>query len=96
VKFLLPLVLFAALALSACNTLTNRRAMYWNHKVYGPYSQQLADGSWGRRKTVDQQYAETQARKRHPKIIPGEKKPVPSSTGGRIVPESSPDAALPN
>lgn len=91
VKFFLPLALLAALAFSACNTLNNRRSMYTIQKVHGPYTRELEEGTWGRRKTVDQQFAETQAEKRHPKLIQAEKKPAST-----IVPATSPVAPLPN
>ena len=94
-KFSLPLALFAALALSACNTIENRRSLYTTEKVHGPYTRQLEEGTWGNPKTVDEQYTETQAAKRHPKILPGEKKPAGLPSGGLIVPATNPDAPLP-
>ena len=72
-KFLLPLALFAALVLSACNTIENRRSLYTTEKVHGPYTRELEEGTWGNPKTVDEQYADTQAAKRYPKVLPGEK-----------------------
>jgi hypothetical protein len=91
VKSLLPLALLAALALSACNTLENRRSLYTTEKVHGPYTRELEEGTWGNPKTVDEQYAESQAAKRYPKILTGEKKVTPAG-----LPVVSPDAPLPN
>jgi hypothetical protein len=92
VKFSLPLALLAALALCACNTIENRRSLYATEKVHGPYTRQLEEGTWGNPKPVDVQYADTQAQKRYPKILPGEKKPAAS---GVIVPATNPDVPLP-
>jgi len=91
VKFFVPLALFAVLALSACNTIENRRSLYSTQRVHGPYTRQLEEGTWGNPKTVDQEYAEAQAQKRRPKIIPGEKKARPG-----VAPAVTPDAPLPN
>ncbi|MDR3402692.1 MAG: hypothetical protein P4L99_09350 [Chthoniobacter sp.] len=90
-KFFVPLALFAVLALTACNTIENRRSLYSTQKVHGPYTRQLEEGNWGNPKTVDEEYAEAQAEKRRPKIIPGEKKPATT-----VVPAVTPDAPLPN
>jgi len=90
VKFFVPLALLGALALSACNTLENRRSLYTTQKVHGPYTRELEEGTWGHPKTVEDQYAEAKTEKRRPKIIPGEKKPA-----GTAVPAATPDAALP-
>ena len=94
VKFVLPLALFAAFALSACNTLENRRSLYTTEKVHGPYTKQLEEGTWGNPKTVDEQYAEAQEQKKWPKLTPGEKKPAATPTS-EAVPPVSPDAPLP-
>jgi hypothetical protein len=91
VKFLLPIALFAAFALSACNTLENRRSSYTTQKVHGPYTRQLEEGTWGNPKTVDEQYAETKTVARRPKLI--EQKPV-KSTGG-AAPAAGTDTVLP-
>jgi hypothetical protein len=92
VKFSLPLACLAALALCACNTLENRRSLYSTQKVHGPYTRELEEGTWGNPKTVDEQYADTQAQKRYPKLIPGATKPA----GGASTEPSYPDAGLPN
>jgi hypothetical protein len=96
VKFSLPLAFLAALTLCACNTIENRRSLYSTEKVHGPYTRELEEGTWGNPKTVDQQYAETQAQKRYPKIMAGEKKPASSTPKGNYVPATNPDAPLPN
>jgi hypothetical protein len=90
VKSLLPLVLVLAFALSACNTLTNRRSMYADQKVHGTYTRELEEGTVGKHQTVDQQYSESQAEKRYPKLVPGEKKPATPATG-----VTTPPTALP-
>ncbi|MEP6669962.1 MAG: hypothetical protein ABJF10_12460 [Chthoniobacter sp.] len=87
-KFFVPLALLGALALSACNTLENRRSLYTTQKVHGPYTRELEEGTWGNPKTVDEEYSEMRAEKHRPKIIPGEKKPA-----GATVPAVAP--ALP-
>ena len=58
VKFALPFVLCLAFAMTACNTLENRRNEYAPKKGDGPYTRSLKDGSWKHQKTVDQQYEE--------------------------------------
>jgi hypothetical protein len=95
VKFLLPLALVAACALSACNTLENRRSLYTTEKVHGPYTRQLEEGTWGNPKTVDQEYADAQEQKKRPKIVTGEKKPAAAPSGDTSVPAVNPDSALP-
>ena len=85
VKFVLPLTLVAAFALSACNTIENRRSLYHNTKVHGPYTRSLEEGTWGETKPVDEQYSETQAQKKRPKLTPGQKK----SGGSTSVPAVS-------
>ena len=91
VKFSLPLALLAVLAFSACNTLENRRSLYSNEKVHGPYTRELEEGTWGNPKTIDQQYAEQRAEGRRPKLTPGETKKVPSTP----TPSAGADANLP-
>lgn len=86
-KFFLPIALFAAFALSACNTIENRRSLYSTEKVHGPYTRALEEGTAGETKTADQQYRESQAQKRRPKFIPGEKKVVKPSDTGTATPE---------
>ena len=95
VKFVLPLALLAAFALSACNTMENRRSLYTTERVHGPYTRQLEEGTWGNPQTVDEQYAEAQEQKKRPKLTPGEKKPATTLGGGEVVPPVSPDAPLP-
>lgn len=90
VKFFLPLALLAAFALSACNTIENRRSLYSTEKVHGPYTRSLEEGTWGRTKTADEQFEESQAQKRYPKFIPGEKKTVKPSDTGIATPEVAP------
>ncbi len=90
VKFFLPLAILGALALSGCNTIENRRSLYSNQKVHGPYTRELEEGTWGNPKTVDEEYAEAKAEKRRPKIVPGEKKAVTPSA-----PVVTPDPTLP-
>jgi len=91
VKSLIPLVLFVAFALSACNTIENRRSLYRNTKVHGPYTRQLEEGTWGRPKSVSEEYAEQQKIKNGPKLIPGATKPASSSpsTGTQPTPEAT-------
>jgi hypothetical protein len=96
VKLSLPLALLAAVTLCACNTIENRRSLYSTEKVHGPYTRELEEGTWGNPKTVDQQYADTQAEKRYPKIISGEKKPTGGTSHGTSVPATNPDTPLPN
>jgi hypothetical protein len=79
VKFLFPLALLATFALSACNTIENRRSLYTTEKVHGPYTRQLEEGTWGNPQTVQQQYADQQRTGRAPKLLPGAKS---SSDGG--------------
>ncbi|HSI11394.1 MAG TPA: hypothetical protein VK961_05095 [Chthoniobacter sp.] len=86
-KFFLPLALLAAFALSACNTIENRRSLYSTEKVHGPYTRALEEGNWGEAKTADEQYRESQAEKRYPKFVPGEKKAVKPSDTGIATPE---------
>ena len=93
-KFPLPLVILAALALCACNTIENRRSLYSIQKVHGPYTRELEEGTWGKPKSVEQEYAETQARKRYPKVIVPEKKPAGIVPSARV-PGAYPDPALP-
>lgn len=63
VKFALPLVLCLAFALTACNTIENRRSFYAPKKADGPYTRSLQDGTWRNQKTVDEQYAEAKRQK---------------------------------
>ena len=60
VKFALPLILCLAFAMTACNTIENRRSVYAPKKADGPYTRSLNEGSWDDRKTVDEQYQESQ------------------------------------
>jgi hypothetical protein len=64
VKFALPFVVVLAFALSACNTVENRRSLYSPNKGSGPYTRTLEDGSWKKNKSIDEQYAEAQAEKK--------------------------------
>jgi len=91
VKFLLPLALVAALALSACNTLENRRSLYSYQKVHGPYTRALEEGTWGNPKPVDEEYREGQRSKNQPKLIYEKKS---SSGSGVSVP--TPETELPS
>jgi hypothetical protein len=93
VKFLLPLALAAAFAFSACNTIENRRSLYTNQKVHGPYTTALEEGTWGNPKSVDQEYAESQRSKKEPKLVPGEKRSSESSSSSTLVP--TPETELP-
>jgi hypothetical protein len=93
VKFVLPLALLAAFALSACNTLENRRSLYTTERVHGPYTRQLEEGTWGNPKTVDEEYSDAQAQRSRPKVVPGEKKPMVAPAGA--TPAVTPDAPLP-
>jgi hypothetical protein len=93
VKSLFPLVLVAALALSACDTLTNRRSLYTIQKVHGPYTRQLEEGTWGHPKTVSEEWAEQERAKKAPKLIPGEKKHSPSDAPSTLPP--TPETPLP-
>lgn len=90
VKFFLPLALLAAFALSACNTIENRRSLYSNEKVHGPYTRSLEEGTAAYPKTADQQYHESQREKHYPKVIPGEKKTLKPSDTGTAKPEPAP------
>jgi len=91
VKFFLPLALFAAFALSACNTIENRRSLYSNEKVHGPYTRSLEEGTATTyTKTADEQYHESQREKRYPKMIPGEKKTIKPSDTGTATPAVQP------
>ena len=91
VKLLLPLALVATFALSACNTMENRRSLYTTERVHGPYTRQWDEGTWGNPKTVDQEYEDAKKQKKRPKLTPGEKKVAP----GKTVPAINPDAPLP-
>jgi hypothetical protein len=93
VKFLFPLALVATFAFSACNTIENRRSLYTNQKVHGPYTTQLEEGTWNNSKSVADEYAEQQAAQSRPKIVAGEKKPASSTPSGVTVP--TPDTTLP-
>ena len=94
VKFLLPLALFAAFALSACNTIENRRSLYTNEKVHGPYTRSLEEGTWGNPQTVDEQYDASRQVARRPKVI--QSKPAATQPSGAVaVPSSGADAAMP-
>jgi len=73
VKFALPLALCLAFATSACNTIENRRSLYAPKKANGPYTRSLEEGTWKDRKTVDEQYEESQRLKKTRKVVPGEK-----------------------
>jgi hypothetical protein len=85
VKFSLPLALLAALALTACNTIENRRSLYTYEKVYGPYTRQWEEESWNYPpNSVDQQYRKTQWEKRRPKII--EKTTTTTTTKPTVAP----------
>lgn len=64
VKFALPFALCLAFATTACNTIENRRSVYANTKVEGPYTKSLDDGSWRYPKSVDEQYSEAQRQKK--------------------------------
>jgi hypothetical protein len=90
VKFFLPLALLAAFALSACNTIENRRSLYSNEKVHGPYTRSLEEGNWSDTKTAEEQYQDSQKQKRLPKLVPGEKKAVKSSDTGIATPAVQP------
>jgi hypothetical protein len=93
VKFLLPVALFVAFVFSACNTLENRRSLYWNEKVQGPYTRELEEGTWGNPQTVDQQYAQARREARRPKLIQPKATPSSTSSGGTSVPSAGADAA---
>lgn len=71
VKFVLPLVVFLACGLTACNTLENRRSFYAPTKATGPYTRSLRDGSWKHHeaKPVDVEYAEAKKRKKQPQMV---------------------------
>ena len=70
VKFFLPLVLFVACSLPACNTVENRRSVYSPVKANGPYTRSLQDGSWkDRTKTVDVEYAEAKVQKKKSRMV---------------------------
>lgn len=91
-KFFLPLALFAAFALSACNTIENRRSLYSNEKVHGPHTRALEEGTWAEAKSADEQYQESQSSKRYPKLVPGEKKTIKPSDTGHATPEAAPQS----
>jgi hypothetical protein len=63
VKFALPFALCLAFAMSACNTIENRRSEYAPKKGDGPYTRALRDGTWGEQKSVDQEYEEAKHQK---------------------------------
>ena len=93
VKFFLPLAVLAAFALSACNTIENRRSLYSNETVYGPYTRSLQEErehSVAYTKTADEQYRESQKAKRYPKVIPGERKTIKPSDTGTATPAVQP------
>jgi hypothetical protein len=69
VKFFLPLVVFLACGLAACNTVENRRSVYSPVKANGPYTRSLKDGSWKERKTVDVEYREAKVQKRRARTV---------------------------
>ena len=70
VKFLLPLVLFLACTLAACNTVENRRSLYWPAKGNGPYTRSLQDGSWkDRAKPVDVEYREAKVERKKARTV---------------------------
>lgn len=52
-KFFVPLLALAALALSACSTDANRRALYSPKKADGPWTRSLASGSYQYRDLPD-------------------------------------------
>jgi hypothetical protein len=98
VKSFLPLFLLVAFALSACNTLNNRRSLYTTQKVHGPYTRQLEEGTWGETKSVNEEYADQQRVQKGPKLIPGEKKASSSalpSSGAAPGAQPAPYAPLP-
>lgn len=68
VKSVLPLLLLLAFVFSGCNTIENRRSLYKRKEADGPYTRSLEDGSWKKRQTVDQEYAEQQRRKAGPQL----------------------------
>lgn len=70
VKFALPFALCLTFALSACNTIENRRSVYTTKKADGPYTRALKDGTWDDPKSVDQEYAEARRAKAQPKLTP--------------------------
>ena len=47
-KFAAPFLLLTVLALTACNTLANRRNLYAPAKASGPYTDARRTGSWRR------------------------------------------------
>ena len=56
VKFALPFALCLAFAMTACNTIENRRSLYAPKKADGPYTRSLQDGSWQHEKPVNEEY----------------------------------------
>jgi hypothetical protein len=93
VKFFLPLALLAAFALSACNTIENRRSLYSYEKVEGPYTRDLEEQrehATPYEKTAEQQYQESQRRKRYPKVIEGQKTTIKPSDTGTATPAVQP------
>lgn len=81
VKFAFPLVAFLACGLAACNTVENRRSLYSPAKPDGPYTRSLREGTWKHRKTVDQEYAEAQAKKRKPQLKASRSGTAPPASG---------------
>ncbi len=85
VKFFLPLVLFLACSLAACNTVENRRSVYSPVKANGPYTRSLQEGTWkDTPKTVDVEYRETKTQKKKsrtvapaPSVAPAVTAPLP-------------------
>ena len=55
VKFFVPLLAFAALALSACSTDANRRDLYRPKKGDGYWTRSLEEGTYKDRELVDAQ-----------------------------------------
>jgi hypothetical protein len=63
VKFALPFALCLAFAMTACNTIENRRSLYAPKKADGPYTRSLQDGSWRNEKSVNEQYEESKGQR---------------------------------
>lgn len=55
VKFFVPLLAFAALALTACSTDANRRDLYRPKKADGYWTRSLEEGAYKDREVVDAQ-----------------------------------------
>jgi len=71
----------------------NRRSLYSNETVYGPYTtslQEEREHSVAYTKTADEQYRESQKAKRYPKVIPGERKTIKPSDTGTATPAVQP------